>query len=125
MLYIHLSGDKQWGNFGNNGNGLHIDFDSSKSWYANYKYHRLNGPAVKYADGDEEYLVDNDYHRDDGPAINYKFVQEWFYHGKQHRLDGPAIVYDNGDRYWLYMGKEIECNSQEEYERIVKLRAFW
>jgi hypothetical protein len=48
--------------------------------------------------------------------------------GYFHRLDGPAIEDDNPNsdmRYWYFHGKQIECSSQEEFERYLKLKAFW
>ena len=42
-----------------------------------------------------------------------------------HRLDGIAFhkLIDDS-KYWYYMGKEINCHSQEEFERIIRLKAF-
>jgi hypothetical protein len=42
-----------------------------------------------------------------------------------HREDGPAIERANGDLYWYYENKNIDCSSQEEFERILKLKLFW
>jgi hypothetical protein len=42
-----------------------------------------------------------------------------------HRLDGPAIEYINGNKYWYVNDKRINCSSQEEFERLMKLKAFW
>jgi len=50
-----------------------------------------------------------------------------------HRLDGPAFVYRGpmpgpsrfSKDHWFYMGKHIVCSSQEEFESIIALRAFW
>ena len=45
--------------------------------------------------------------------------------GQLHRLDGPAIQYPIGKSYWFINHKPINCNSQEEFERLIKLKAFW
>ena len=53
--------------------------------------------------------------------------------GQYHRLDGPAILQDNGiatteeacQKQWYYKGKYIDCNDQETFERLLKLKAFW
>ena len=79
------------------------DADGDKRWYLDDKLHRTDGPAVEYADG-------------------YKV---WYLDGKRHRTDGPAIEYPNGDKYWYLNGKQIDCKSQEEFERLLKLKAFW
>ena len=69
-------------------------------------------------------------HRLDGPAevINehccYGNGSFWYKEGKQHRLDGPAIIKDD-EKYWYYEGKEIDCKSQEEFDRLIKLKLFW
>lgn len=42
----------------------------------------------------------------------------------KHRLDGPAVERENGNE-WFYYGQKIDCSSQEEYERILRLKAFW
>ena len=65
-------------------------------------------------------------HRIDGPAIEYANGNKyWFLNGKRHREDGPACEYVNGDKSWWYHGKYIDCKSQEEFERLLKLKAFW
>jgi hypothetical protein len=44
--------------------------------------------------------------------------------GRWHRLDGPARQY--GDvKEWFYHGIEIKCQSQEEFEQYLKMKAFW
>ena len=40
-----------------------------------------------------------------------------------HRLDGPAII-DGENKRWFIDGKHIPVNSQEEFERYMKLIAF-
>ena len=69
----------------------------------NGKLHRLDGPAVKYFNGDKY----------------------WYKEGNRHRLDGPAIECSNGTKIWYYEDKYIECSSQEEFERIINLKLFW
>jgi len=52
---------------------------------------------------------------------------KYYYLNKEgyfHRLDGPAIEYFDGDRRWYYNNKYIRCSSQEEFERLIKLRLF-
>jgi len=41
-----------------------------------------------------------------------------------HRLDGPAIT-SFGKNYWWYHGRFINCKTQEEFERLIRLKAFW
>ena len=77
--------------------------NGTKGWYINGKLHRLNGPAIEYSNG-------------------YK---SWYIDGKRHREDGPAIEYSNGYKYWWINGEHINCKTQEEFERLLKMRAFW
>lgn len=42
-----------------------------------------------------------------------------------HRLDGPAEIWSGKKCLWHYHGKHINCSSQEEFERLLRLKAFW
>lgn len=85
-------------------------------------------------------------HRSDGPAIvycNYHYHNNdfiaWYENGKKHRVDGPAVQFINsihswhlenndirtGYYQWWYKGKCIDCSSQEEFERIIKLIVYF
>jgi hypothetical protein len=95
-------------------------------YYLNYKLHRLDGPAVKYSNGDKEWWYNGLRHRIDGPAIEYiDGYKEWYQNGLLHRIDGPAVEWEDGDKCWYYEDKYIDCNSQEEFERYIKLKLFW
>jgi|SRR5579859_2234034 len=103
-----------------------IDISGTKRYYLNSQLHREDGPAVEHANGNKSWLLHGQYHREDGPAIEYANGEKlWFYHGQRHRLDGPAIEWSNGDTEWWYHGKWIDCDSQKEFERLIKLRALW
>ena len=82
--------------------GLIIDENGNKIWYQDGHYHRVDGPAIEYASGDKS----------------------WLQYGEYHRLDGPAIDWENSKQWW-YRGKWILCSSQQEFEKIIKLKAFW
>ena len=95
--------------------------------------HREDGPAVEYADDSKEWRVDGKLHRVDGPAI-YKNIEaksfdgkkQWYLNGLRHRLDGTAIVSVNdGSKVWYIHGEYIPCKTNEEFLRLVKLKAFW
>ena len=64
-------------------------------------------------------------HREDGPAYINSWNKSWYLNGYLHRMDGPSIEYTNGDKAWYFNGKYIDCNSQEEFERLLRLKAFW
>lgn len=70
--------------------------------------------------------VDGKMHRDDGPAAIYVNGDKyWFQNGKRHRLDGPAIEWQSGAKQWYYNDEHIFCQSQKEFERLIKLKVFW
>ena len=81
-------------------------YDDKTKWYQNGKYHRLDGPAIEYANGYKVWYQNGKRHRLDGPAVEcadgYK---EWFQNGELHRLDGPAIEWADGSKYWFQNGK--------------------
>jgi hypothetical protein len=67
---------------------VRIDSRGNRYWYkpGTRVLHRLDGPAVEYADG----------------------TREWWVNGKPHRLDGPAVEYpDGGTRAWYIEGEEL------------------
>ena len=72
-------------------------------YYLNDKLHRADGSAIEWANG----------------------CKEWWQNNLLHRIDGPALENINGYKLWFYEGKNIKCNSQEEFERLIKLKLFW
>ena len=84
----------------------------------------------------ESYYVDGIRHREDRPAyISYwnsgsVCVEKYIYNGMHHRLDGPAIIYYYQNKYeikkclYYINDRLIECNSDEEFKKIVKLMMF-
>jgi hypothetical protein len=65
-------------------------------------------------------------HREDGPAIEYSNgTKIWCWHGKYHRQDGPAIERADGTKFWYYHGQRMDCQSNEEFLKLIKLKAFW
>lgn len=113
----------------NKPNNPYIDSAGNARWYNELgELHREDGPAVEFADGTRYWLINDEFHREDGPAIeDISGYNIWYYHGKLHRSDGPAEEYtatpENNE--WYYMGLEIKCSSLEEFQRLVKLKAFW
>jgi hypothetical protein len=60
------------------------------------------------------------FHREDGPAVEWNNGNKsWYINGRLHRLDGPAIEYYNGfngDKRWYLNGQKF---SKEEWEQEV------
>ena len=58
---------------------LKIDQDGTKVWRNSLgQLHRLDGPAIKYANG----------------------AKSWYQYGKRHRIDGPAVIWPDGTKWW-------------------------
>jgi hypothetical protein len=109
-----------------NGAECRINDEDTKYWYLYGELHRTDGPATEWADGSKEWYLHGKRHRIDGPAIEYaNGTKYWFFHGKSHRTDGPAFEYVDGSKYWYYEGEEINCQSTPEFQRLIRLKAFW
>ena len=84
-------------------------------------YHREDGPAIEYADGDKSWYLNGFLNRSDGPAVDFKESKRWCKNNKLHRIDGPAIENSNGIKLWFLNGEEY---SEEEHKRLVKMINF-
>jgi len=86
-----------------------IASDGTKEWKnAQGQPHRLDGPAIEWADGDKHWYQNGKFHRLDGPAVEMADGDKhWYQNGKYHRLDGPAIERSNGTRSWYINGKRL------------------
>ena len=85
--------------------------------YHDRKLHRVDGPAVEWGDGRNEWYQNGLLHRLGGPAIEGAGGHKaWYQNGKCHRLDGPAIEFSNGKKHWLINGKHL---SKEEFEKHI------
>ena len=79
------------------------------------KFHREDGPAVEWADGDKHWYINNELHREDGPAAEWADGSKfWYINGKSHREDGPAVEWADGSKYWFLNGKRL---SEEEFNQ--------
>jgi hypothetical protein len=58
----------------------------SKLWYQYGKLHRINGPAIEYANS----------------------TLEWYQNGKLHNEYGPAIIRANGISEWFIKGDRVQ-----------------
>lgn len=123
-------------------------YDMESWWFYGIR-HRMDGPAITWASGHQEWWVKGQLHREDGPAIIHRDTTLcWYFHGQihrddgpavidadgtkkwvwknqRHRLDGPAIEFADGTGVWYFKGLKMEVSSQQEFERMISLRAFW
>jgi len=75
-----------------------IDEYGDKFWYdSDNRFHREDGPAIEYADGDKS----------------------WFKNGKSHREDGPAWESLNGNK--LYYLEGIHYTKEKYWKKIKQL----
>tara|TARA_R110000868_G_C10813859_1_gene758071 strand:- start:519 stop:779 length:261 start_codon:yes stop_codon:yes gene_type:complete len=75
--------------------------------------------------GTKRWLLHGKRHREDGPAIEFTNGNKyWFINDILHREDGPACEYTTGDKEWYYQGKQIFCEDNQEFLRMIKLKAF-
>jgi hypothetical protein len=91
-----------------------------------YKITKLpNDGTLRESDGVKCWQLNGFLHRTDGPAIEQANYKAWYLNGKYHCEDGPAIEWANGNKFWYLNGKQIPCKTQEEFERLMRLKAFW
>ena len=94
------------------------DGTTSSKYDGSKGLHRIDGPAVEYADGDKCWYIDDKSPRTDGPAIEYtNGDKSWYIDGKRHRIDGPAIEYVNGYKRWCVDGEEYHS---EEFNELME-----
>jgi hypothetical protein len=106
--------------------GCFLEENGSIKYYLHDMLHRVDGPAVECVDGRKVWYQYGQLHRDGGPATeDVNGEKSWWQHGELHRVDGAAIEYANGNRDWYYQGIKIDCSSQQDFLKIIKLKAFW
>jgi|SRR5579859_4894805 len=103
-----------------------IDFSGTERWTLNEKFHREDGPAIIYLNREKLWYLHGKLHRIGGPAIEYNGGTKcWYFYGELHRLDGPAYESYSGYKEWWYHNKLVNCSSQKEFERLIKLKVLW
>lgn len=107
-------------------------------WTLNERFHRTDGPAIQYENGDYAWwLKDSHWGIDGAPFYKVKGISMWRYHCYPHRLDGPAISCEYcGSEMWfkhgicerqdgpaitLYEGHDNRCCHSEIYDELSQL----
>lgn len=76
--------------------------------------------------GDKFHYYNKLLHKADGPSIEFSSGRrEWYYNGVRHRENGPALEFPDGSKHWYYKGKLVDVNSQQEFEKFIKLIFFF
>jgi len=83
--------------------------------------------TIKYDNRIETFNDKSEWHSlNDKPAIEWdNGDKELYKEGKLHRDNGPAIEDNYGYKAWYYENKYIDCNSTEEFLKIINLKVFW
>jgi hypothetical protein len=97
---------------------IRIDTHGTKIYYKDREmkiHHRLDGPAIEYADGNKSWWVDGKRHRTDGPAIEWPSgYKEWHVDDKRltekqfNALSAPTLeltLEDIADKYGVDVSK--------------------
>jgi len=124
-MTVNSTGDREWTL--SNGKLHRLDgpaiewADGTKEWWVNNKRHREDGPAIEWASGKKEWYLNNKRHRVGGPAIERADgFKVWFLKGKCHREDGPAVEYAGGHKEW-YLNHKYYPEPREWAEAVLKL----
>jgi hypothetical protein len=77
----------------------------------------MNNYEVIHSGGNSYYYLNHILHRVDGPAVTFaNGTVQWYYNDKLHRVDGPAVTYGNGSQYWYLHGV---CYSESDFNQIM------
>jgi hypothetical protein len=79
-------------------------YDDVICWFVNDKLHR---------DSDLQAYED---------ASGYR---AWWQHDKYHRTTWPARMWGDGRKEWWINGEKLDCTTQAEFEKLMRLKAFW
>jgi hypothetical protein len=87
-----------------------VEFPTKTEYTRRGRFHRIDGPAIEWKNGSEEYYLSGKRHREDDYAVlmkddagNVRYTQWWRF-GKLHRTDGPAIILADGSEEWYLDG---------------------
>ena len=112
-----IEGPTQVGGLHRVGGPARILPDGEEEWWFRGAKHRLDGPAVIWAEGArKEWWRDNKLHREDGPAVEEDGFEEWHWHGSLHRNGGPAIIARGGKEWWVHGQRHREDGPAMDHE---------
>lgn len=112
-----------------------IDDDGDQVWYfcdfhdepcKDKLFHREDGPAIIKVNGDLYWYMYGMAHRENAPAIeSIDGSRYWYKYGQLHRKDGPAVIEASGREIWFYCGSQVNCRTQVEFNKLIKLYSMW
>ena len=83
--------------------------------------HRLDGPAIKYNNGMEQWFHHGLLHRHDGPAVIGNEYTAWLQHNEYHRLDGPAIMDTDPNSPHRWVIHDVIYHNNQDYQKAANL----
>ena len=90
------------------------------------KLHRIDGPAIEWDNGSNDWFINDKRHNPNGPAVeNRDGSKEWWINSKLHRLDGPAIEYADGSKEWWVNNRKHRDNDLPAVERSNGTKEWW
>jgi len=103
---------------------MYIDEYGNKEYFnLKRRYHREDGPALEYVDGEKHWFKEGQWHRVDGPAVEWENgTKIWYKEGLLHRVDGPSLKYSNGSKYWNILDKDLK--EKEFNSWILRIQKF-
>lgn len=107
---------------------MRTEEDGTKIWTNEKReYHREDGPAIEYTNGDKEWFINNKHHRIEGPAYEeINGYKAWYINDKRHRIEGPARIWPSGKKAWWIKGEQVtelvkELLSNSSFDDFVHL----
>jgi len=95
------------------------DVCGTTRWYKEdtHTFHREDGPAIEFYNGNKFWFQNGKYHRIGGSAVElHDGTKLWYQNGLCHRTDGPAVEYENGGKeYWLNGRYYSNIKTDEEW----------
>ena len=100
-----------------------IEPDGTQIYYMNGHIGNANGgPSIIYPSGKKEYYTNGKLGRLDGPAIEFaEGGEDWIWGGVYHRKNAAARISADGIKEYWYKGKKVNASNDQEFARKIKL----
>ena len=97
--------------------------DGTTYWTVNRKFHREDGPAVKWANGSEKYYLNDKLHREDGPAVKLaNGTEEYWLNNKKYSKEDFDKEISKRKNKVKKIKKSLACENKEVMIDGVKYR---
>lgn len=104
--------------------------------YGRHGLHYLNGEpftGIEDGEGYHIYYKYGKFHREDGPALEWWDGEKaWWVNGERHRTDGPAIIWSSGgvewwvnDQWYRTFDEWIKYLSEIDLEHATMMKLKW